>query len=147
MSGNKAPPGWRGWHATGQLVSAWPAPPSPVICAHSVVRSTTVLMCYAPPFAPGTAKVVTVHDLIPNRLPGPAPQGLESAFEPIRNLWFRMPVRQRPSRHHGERFLAPELLEFLPLPQAKVHRHIQRVQPSKATLTAADVRRRFGLQA
>jgi len=56
------------------LVSAWPAPP-PLLSARTPLSGLPLSLCVRPPFAPGTAKVVTVHDLIPKPLPGPAPQG------------------------------------------------------------------------
>jgi glycosyltransferase involved in cell wall biosynthesis len=43
-------------------------------------------------------------------------------------------------------FSRQELLEFLHLPQAKVQRIYNGVQPSTTTLTVTDVRSRFGLQ-
>jgi len=101
---------------------------------------------YAPPFAPGTAKVVTVHDLIPNRCPDLLHRAWKVRLSPLWNLWFRMQCASARAVITVSDFSRQELLEFLPLPQAKVHRIYNGVQPSKATLTAADVRRRFGLQ-
>jgi glycosyltransferase involved in cell wall biosynthesis len=101
---------------------------------------------YAPLFAPGTAKVVTVHDLIPNRCPDMLPRAWKVRLRPLWNLWFRMQCTSARAVITVSDFSRQELLEFLHLPQAKVHRIYNGVQLSKTTLTAEDVRRRFGLQ-
>ena len=101
---------------------------------------------YAPPFAPGTAKVVTVHDLIPNRCPDLLHRAWKVRLSPLWNLWFRTQCASAQAVITVSDFSRQELLEFLHLPQAKVQRIYNGVQPSQTTLTAADVRSRFGLQ-
>jgi len=101
---------------------------------------------YAPPFAPGTAKIVTVHDLIPNRCPDMLHRAWKVRLSPLWNLWFRTQCASARAVITVSDFSRQELLEFLHLPQAKVHRIYNGVQPSKTTLTAEDVRNRFGLQ-
>ena len=101
---------------------------------------------YAPPFVPGTAKVVTVHDLIPNRCPDLLRRAWKVRLSPVWNLWFRTQCASARVVITVSDFSRQELLEFLHLPQAKVQRIYNGVQPSTTTLTAADVRSRFGLQ-
>ena len=101
---------------------------------------------YAPPFCSGTAKVVTVHDLIPNRCPDMLHRAWKVRLSPLWNLWFRTQCASAQAVITVSDFSRQELLEFLHLPQAKVHRIYNGVQPSTTPLTAADVRRRFGLQ-
>jgi glycosyltransferase involved in cell wall biosynthesis len=109
----------------------------------------TVYHCpyvYAPPFAPGTSKVVTVHDLIPNRCPDMLRGAWKVRLHPFWNLWFRTQCTSARAIVTVSDFSRQELLAFLPLPEAKVHRIYNGVQPGKTSLTEADVRRRFGLQ-
>ena len=101
---------------------------------------------YAPPFWPGTAKVVTVHDLIPNRCPDMLRRAWKVRLSPLWNLWFRTQCTCAKAVITVSDFSRQELLAFLHLPQAKVHRIYNGVQPSTTTLTAADIRSRFGLQ-
>jgi glycosyltransferase involved in cell wall biosynthesis len=67
-------------------------------------------------------------------------------LRPLWNLWFRAQCASARAVITVSDFSRQELLEFLPLPQAKVHRIYNGVQPSTTTLTAADVRSRFGLR-
>jgi len=101
---------------------------------------------YAPPLWPGTAKIVTVHDLIPNRCPDMLRRAWKVRLSPLWNLWFRTQCTSAEAVITVSDFSRQELLEFLHLPQAKVHRIYNGVQPSTTTLTAADIRSRFGLQ-
>ena len=106
------------------LVSAWPAPPSSYL--HEL--RCQVYHCpyvYAPPFAPGTAKVVTVHDLIPNRCPDMLHRAWKVRLSPLWNFWFKTQCASARAVITVSDFSRQELLEFLHLPQAKVHR-IQR---------------------
>jgi glycosyltransferase involved in cell wall biosynthesis len=101
---------------------------------------------YAPPFAPGTAKVVTVHDLIPNRYPGMLHKAWKVRFGPLWNIWCNAQCASASAVITVSDFSRQELLEFLHLPQAKVHRIYNGVQPGQTSLTEADIRSRFGLQ-
>jgi glycosyltransferase involved in cell wall biosynthesis len=90
--------------------------------------------------------VVTVHDLIPNRCPDLLRRAWKVRLSPLWNLWFRTQCARAQAVITVSDFSRQELLEFLHLPQAKVHRIYNGVHPSIITLTAADVRSRFGLQ-
>ena len=100
---------------------------------------------YAPPFAPGIAKVVTVHDLIPNRCPDLLHRAWKVRLSPLWNVWFRMQCASARAVITVSDFSRQELLEFLHLPQAKLHRIYNGVQLGQTSLTEADIRSRFGL--
>src|SRR4029453_11217046 len=143
----KALHGLRGWHATGHPGRCVACSSSPVICAHCVVKSITVLMCTPrcllqgrPRWGPSTTSSPTVARAGP---PGP---GRGVGLRPLGSLWFRMQCPSARAVITVSDFSRQELLEFLHLPQAKVHRIYNGVQLSKTTLTAEDGRRRFGLQ-
>ena len=99
---------------------------------------------YAPPFAPGTAKVVTVHDLIPNRCPDMLHRAWKVRLSPLWNFWFKTQCAS-PSRHHGERFSSPGTARVFASASGE-SAHIQRRAAEQDDMTAEDVRRRFGLQ-
>jgi Glycosyltransferase Family 4 len=76
---------------------------------------------YAPPFAPGIARVVTVHDLIPNRCPDLLHRAWKVRLSPLWNLWFKTQCASAQAVITVSDFSRQELLEFLHLPQAKDH--------------------------
>lgn len=107
------------------LVSAWPAPP-PQLSARTPLSGLPLSLCVRPAVCARDSQGGDRPRPDPQPLPGPAPQGLESAFEPIMESLVQDAVRQRPSRHHGERFLAPGTARVFASASGESASHIQR---------------------
>src|SRR5262244_24565 len=107
------------------LVSAWLAPP-PQLSARTLLSGLPLSLCVRPAVCSRDGQGGDRPRPDPQPLPGTTPQGLESAFEPIMESLVQDAVRQRPSRHHGERFLAPGIARVFASTSGESTAHLQR---------------------
>jgi alpha-1,3-rhamnosyl/mannosyltransferase len=129
---------WSPWSVAGQLG----VPPQVLKLRGRVYHCPYV---YAPLLVPGVAKVVTIHDVIPSRYPDMLRQAWKIRLLPLWNAWCQMQCASAQAVITVSHFSRQELLTSLHVPPTKVHSIYHGVKSAITSVTAAQVRQRFGL--
>jgi len=101
---------------------------------------------FAPFRAPGIAKIVTVHDLIPHRCPQMLAKAWKVRLRWLWNAWLGAQCRGASAIVTVSDFSKRELVEFLGLPPGKVHRIYNGVRSIGTRVTEDQLRERFNLR-